>query len=78
MELLKQKQTQGRAALEVMDQHLQHRDYFVGERASIADIALYGYTHVADEGGFNLKPFGAVTRWLDRVKNQSDHVTVDQ
>lgn len=78
LELLKQKQTQGRAALEVMDQHLQHRDYFVGEHVSIADFALYGYTHVADEGGFDLKPFGAVTRWLDRVKNQPGHITMDQ
>jgi len=61
-----------------MDQHLQHRDYFVGEHASIADFSLYGYTHVADEGGFDLTPFSAVTRWLDRVKNQSGHVTMDQ
>jgi glutathione S-transferase len=78
LKLLSQKQTQGRAALEVMERHLRRHDYFVGERFSIADIALYGYTHVADEGGFDLKSYGAVGQWLDRVKNEPGHVTIHQ
>lgn len=77
-ELLLQKQAQGRAALGVMERHLSQHDYFAGGRCSIADIALYGYTHVADEGGFDLKPYGAVCRWLDRVTNEPGHVTMDQ
>jgi glutathione S-transferase len=45
-------------------------EYFVGERFTIADIALYAYTHVAPEGGFDLEPYPAVCRWLERVAAQ--------
>ena len=51
---LPQKRTLGYAALDVMEKHLDGRSFFVGERYSIADIALYAYTHVAHEGGFDL------------------------
>ena len=57
----------GIAALEVMDQHLRAHTFFVGEAYSIADIALYAYTHVAPEGGFDLAPFPALRAWLTRV-----------
>ena len=57
---LDQKRALGYAALGVMEQHLARRTFFVGERYSIADIALYAYTHVADEGGFDLAPYAAV------------------
>lgn len=77
-ELLTQKQEQGRQALGVMEVHLKDRDYFVGGRYTIADIALYGYTHVAEEGGFNLADFPAVCDWLDRVRRQPDHVTMHE
>jgi glutathione S-transferase len=60
----------GRAALDVMERHLGDHDYFVGERFTIADIALYAYTHVAPEGGFDLKPYPAVHRWLERIAAQ--------
>lgn len=63
---LKQKMDGGYAALAVMEKHLDSRDWFVGDAASIADIALYAYTHVADEGGFDLAPYPAVRAWLDR------------
>jgi len=76
-ELLGQKQTLGRAALEVMEGRLQKRSFFVGERYSIADIALYAYTHVAPEGGFDLNAFPSILRWLDRVRSQLGHVTID-
>jgi glutathione S-transferase len=73
---LSQKRELGYAALSVMEQHLQSRAYFVGERYSIADIALYAYTHVADEGGFELGRFPAVGRWLERVRTQPGHVPI--
>jgi glutathione S-transferase len=63
-------------ALAVMEQHLQDRDYFVDDRYSIADIALYAYTHVAEEGGHDLAPYAAVRRWLARVAAQPRHVTI--
>src|SRR5215510_14260417 len=53
----------GYAALGVMEQHLAHHPYFVGERYGLADIALYAYTHVAGEGGFNLDPYPQISAW---------------
>ena len=63
----------GTAALQVMETHLAKNSFFVAERYTIADIALYAYTHVADEGGFDLSPFTAIRRWLDRVRAQPGH-----
>ena len=57
----------GEAALALMDEHLQRRDWFVGDRLSLADVALYAYTHVAEEGRFNLADYPAVSAWLGRV-----------
>jgi len=68
----------GYAALDVMDRHLASRRFFVGETYSIADIALYAYTHVAHEGGFDLSNYAAVLAWIERVKAQPGHVTMDQ
>ncbi|HEX5206293.1 MAG TPA: glutathione S-transferase family protein [Steroidobacteraceae bacterium] len=65
---------QGRAALGVMEGHLAGRQFFVGERYSIADIALYAYTHVAHEGELDLGPCPAVRAWIDRVASQPAHV----
>jgi glutathione S-transferase len=73
---LEQKRTLGYAALGVMEQHLATRTFFVGERYSIADIALYAYTHVADEGGFDLAPYRAIAAWLERVRTQPKHVPI--
>ncbi len=64
----------GRAALAVMEQHLQRHDFFVGNRYSIADIALYAYTHRAHEGDHDLTPYPALRRWLDRVATQPGHI----
>jgi glutathione S-transferase len=66
----------GVAALDVMEQHLRTRAFFVGEAYSIADIALYAYTHVAHEGGFDLAPFPAVRAWLARVAAQPRHLRI--
>ncbi len=68
----------GGEALAVMDSHLQRRAFFVGERYSIADIALYAYTHVAHEGGFNLSPYRAISNWLDRVKAQPNYLPITE
>jgi glutathione S-transferase len=68
----------GYAALGVMEGRLRDRSWFVGERYSIADIALYAYTHVADEGEFDLAPYPAVRAWLDRVRAQPKHVPITQ
>ena len=70
------KRTLGYAALDVMERHLTGRRFFVGERYSIADIALYAYTHVADEGGFDLTPYPVIRGWLDRVRSQPKHIPI--
>ena len=57
----------GEAALGVMEQHLERREFFMGARASLADIALYAYTHVAHEGGFELAPYPAIQGWIARI-----------
>ena len=67
----------GYKALEVMEQHLKARLFFVGGRYSIADNALYGDTHVADEGGIDLSKFPAVRAWLDQVQAQPGYVEMD-
>jgi len=64
----------GYAALDVMEQHLAKHDWFAGGRYSVADIALYGYTHCADEGGFDLARYPAIRAWLARVAAQPDYV----
>jgi glutathione S-transferase len=66
----------GRAALGVMEGHLAKRKFFVAERYSIADIALYAYTHVGHEGGLDLEPYEAVNAWLARVAAQPRHVKI--
>jgi glutathione S-transferase len=64
----------GYRALEVMEKHLAEGTFFVGGRYTIADIALYAYTHVAGEGGFDLARFPAVRAWLARVEAQPGYV----
>ncbi len=68
----------GRAALAVMETHLATRKFFVAERYSIADIALYAYTHVAPEGGHDLAPYPHVNAWLARVAAQPRYVPLLQ
>jgi glutathione S-transferase len=67
----------GKIALAAMERHLDGREFLVGERYSIADISLYAYTHVADEGGFDLDPYPAIRGWLERVAAQPGHVPID-
>jgi glutathione S-transferase len=64
----------GGHALAEMEQHLSRASFFVGDRYSIADIALYAYTHCAADGGFDLSAYPALGAWLERVKSQPRHV----
>jgi glutathione S-transferase len=75
---LPERLAKGRAALGVMDQHLQSRQFFVKERYTIADIALYAYTHVAHEGGHDLAPYANVRSWLGRVAAQPAYVGIHE
>jgi glutathione S-transferase len=75
-EAIAHKQALGYAALQVMEQHLTKHDYFVGNRYSIADISLYAYTHVAEEGDFDLSKFPAILAWLDRIVSQPNYLTI--
>ena len=66
----------GYKALQAMERHLERRLYLVGDRLSLADIALYAYTHVAEEGGFDLEPYAAIRSWLGRVAAEPAHVLI--
>ena len=73
---LEKKRVLGYAALDVMERHLARSAFFVADAYSIVDIALYAYTHVADEGGFDLGAYGAVRAWLERVRAQPGHIPI--
>lgn len=70
------KTERGYQALALMDRYLAGRQFFVCERYSIADVALYAYTHVAHQGGFDLGRFPALRAWLSRVASQPRHVSL--
>ena len=67
----------GYRALDVMEKYLAREPFFVSGHYTIADIALYAYTHVADEGGFDLERYPAIRGWIGRVAAQPGHVTID-
>jgi glutathione S-transferase len=73
---LEAKMRGGIRALDAMERHLGTRQFLVADRYTIADIALYSYTHVAPEGGFSLEPYPAIRAWLDRVRAQPGHVSI--
>jgi glutathione S-transferase len=73
-DILAEKHKRGNAALALMEQHLGTRDFFAAGRYTIADMALYGYTSVAAEGGFDLSRYPAVGAWLTRVAAQPGYV----
>jgi glutathione S-transferase len=68
----------GHAALGILERRLADRPFLVANRYTIADIALYAYTHVADEGGFDLAPYPALRTWLARIAAQPGHIPIDQ
>ena len=60
----------------VLETHLKGHDFFAGPAYSIADMALYAYTHVAHEGGFDLAPYPGIRTWLARVAAQPGHIHI--
>lgn len=72
------KQEGGHRALRVMESQLAKTAYLAGDRYTIADISLYAYTHVADEGGFDLSGYPAIRRWLAEIASHPKHVTMEQ
>jgi glutathione S-transferase len=74
---LEERRAAGYRALGAMERHLDGREWLVGSRSTLADIALYAYTHVAHEGGFDLAGYPAIRAWLDRVAAQPGHVPID-
>jgi glutathione S-transferase len=72
-----EKRRGGEAALAAMESHLTGREFLVAERYTIADIALYAYTHVAPEGGFTLDGYPAVRAWVERVSARPGHIPIN-
>jgi glutathione S-transferase len=71
------KRQAGNAALKLMDEHLTGRDWFVGDHASLADICLFAYTHVAGDAEFDLKRYPDVQDWIERVKGHPRYISMD-
>jgi len=66
----------GSAGLSVLDAHLRTQDFMVENSYSVADIAVFGYVHLAEEGGFCLRDFPSVSRWISRVESQADYIPI--
>jgi glutathione S-transferase len=76
-ELIEQRTRAGYRALDAMERHLAGGAFLVGDAMSLADIALYAYTHVAEEGRFDLSRYPAIGAWLARVAAEPGHVPID-
>ena len=74
---LEERTAAGYRALDALESGLDGRRFLVGDAPTLADIALYAYTHVADEGGFSLAAYPAIREWLDRVEALPGHVPID-
>ena len=75
--MIEQRTAAGYRALGCMERHLDGNAYFVGGSLTLADIALYAYTHVAHEGGFGLGEYPAIRAWIERVAAEPGHVPID-
>ena len=75
-DVIEQKREPGYAALRIMENHLTSHNFFVGKRYTIADMGLFAYTHVANEGGFDLTQFPAIQAWIERVKAQPRYISI--
>lgn len=76
--MLEAKKAPGEAALALMERHLASHIFLVAENFSIADIALYAYTHVAEEGGFALEGYPAIRAWIERVENVPGFISMNE
>ena len=74
---IKGKRDAGLAALDLMDNHLDSRKWFVADQFSLADICLFAYTHVADEAEFDLEAYPSIVRWMERIMTMDEHVGLD-
>ena len=74
---LEERMAAGYRALGAMERHLDGRRYLVGDSLTLADLALYAYTHVAHEGGFELEGYPAIGAWLERVASEPGHVPIN-
>jgi len=75
-EEIDQRRQGGYAALDALERHLASRAFLVAERFTIADIALYAYTHLAEKGDFDLARYPAIRSWLERVSETPGHVPI--
>jgi len=66
----------GKAVLAIMERYLSERDWFAGDARSLADVALYAYTHVAHEGGFDMAPYPNIQTWLERFSDHPNHILI--
>ena len=73
-----ERRPKGYQALAVMEQYLSRRKWFAGRDFSIADIALYAYTHVAHEGGFDLDGYPRILAWCGHVEEQPGHIALNE
>ena len=69
---------QGNNALAILNDHLNSHPFITDYGYSVADIAVYGYTHLANEGGFELAAYPAISAWIERVKQQPGYLPVDE
>jgi glutathione S-transferase len=75
---LEEKKIGGYKALEIMEQQLRRHAFIAGDNYNIADIALFAYTHVADEGGFKLDDYAAIREWITTIKGRPNFVPMAQ
>ena len=71
------KEAAGRAVLELMDEHLTERDWFAGDQLSLADIALFAYTHVAEDADFALADYPGIAAWIERIRAVPNYISID-
>ena len=75
---LEEKQAGGYKALEIMERQLLRHPFIAGEHYNIADIALFAYTHVADEGGISLEDYAAIRAWIERIAGRPNYVPMNR
>lgn len=73
-----ERRKQGEAALAIMDDHLSTRKFFVAEKVTLADVALYAYTHVSHQGGFDLSKCPHVEAWCKRISELPGYIPIDR
>ena len=76
-DLIEQGAKSGYRVLDTLEAHIGGREWLVGDSMTLADVALYAYTHVAPEGGFDLERYPGIRRWLERVAAEPGHVAID-